>query len=197
MDNITPNTTHEEGNIEEKIVPHFAGPAKNGGKIYKATPHLINTHNNLIARSNIIIILIFLCVFLAGLVITFLAPTGKNSTIDYIGNLLIFSSFVMMIVLLISLPYNISAYNYKMSKIYLEITPDGIKGITTNEEDRYVYFNIDYKNITKIMYNSKQITIYTKDGNAYNYDVFYNPREIYSTILNMSNDQLDFQLQTL
>ena len=151
----------------------------------------------MIVRTNIIIIMMFLCSLLGGLLITFLFGETNHSNIQYIGKFLTFFSFTMIIVLAISIPQNISSYNDMMSKIYLEISPAGISGITVNEGNDYVFFDIPYKNIVEIIYNSKQISIYTLDGNSYIYDTFYNPREIYSSILELSGDQMRLKFKTL
>lgn len=197
MNNTAFNKNDEEFIIDGKIVPHFSGPSKNGGKIFKATPHIINTHNNMVTRSNIIIIMLLLVVLISGLAITFLTDNSSDNPLSYLGNLMIFFSSVIIVIILISIPYNIISFNHKMAKIYLEVNPDGIKGITTNAFNQYVYFSISYKSIKKIIYNSRQITIYTNDGKFFTYDVFYNPREIYSTIISMGGDKVDFQLKTL
>ena len=84
-----------------------------------------------------------------------------------------------------------------MSKIYLEVSPSGISGITLNEDSDYLFFDVPYKNIAEIIYNSKQISIYTFDGRFYTYDTFYNPREIYSSIIELSGDQMNLKFKTL
>ena len=184
-------------NIDDRIIPDFSGPTSKGGKIFKSTPHIINNYINMIIRTNIIIILIFICSLLGGLFISFLFGNTKHSNIQFVGSFLTFFSVIMIIVLAISIPQNIASYNNKMSKIYLEVSPDGISGITINEYNDYVFFDIPYKNIAEIIYNSKQISIYTFDGISYNYDTFYNPREIYSSILELGGDQINLIFKTL
>ena len=135
---------------------------------------------------------------LLGIIISYSVRdiSGSDTLVVYIGDFLIFMSFIMIVLFVLSLPYNISAYNDKMSKIYLEVTSSGIKGITIDEYDEYDFFDVEYSNIEKIVYNSKQISIYCKDGKFYDYNVFYNPHEIYSTIVNMSDIDLDFTYDT-
>ena len=120
-------------NIDDRIIPDFSGPTSKGGKIFKSTPHIINNYINMIIRTNIIIILIFICSLLGGLFISFLFGNTKHSNIQFVGSFLTFFSVIMIIVLAISIPQNIASYNNKMSKIYLEVSPDGISGITINE----------------------------------------------------------------
>ena len=193
MDNVHNNIQ----NIDDRIIPDFSGPTSKGGKIFKSTPHIINNYINMIIRTNIIIIMIFLCSLLGGLLITFLFGETKHSNIQYIGSFLTFFSFTMIVVLGISIPQNIASYNEKMSKIYLEVSPTGISGITLNEDSDYLFFDVHYKNIAEIIYNSKQISIYTFDGRFYTYDTFYNPREIYSSIIELSGDQMNLKFKTL
>ena len=197
MDNTLENTKTSLNSIDEIIIPDFSGPNSRGGKIFKSTPHIINNYTNMLVRSNIITILIFLCTLLGGFFISFLSRWNEDSTISYLGSFLTFFSFIMIVVFAISIPHSLSSYKDKMSKIYLDVSPRGIQGITIDENEDYVWFDILYEDITEILYNSKQISIYTKNGNVYNYDSFYNPREIYSTILAMSDDKLDLKFKTL
>jgi len=197
MDNTLENTKTSLNSIDEIIIPDFSGPNSRGGKIFKSTPHIINNYTNMLVRSNIITILIFLCTLLGGFFISFLSRGNEDSTISYLGSFLTFFSFIMIVVFAISIPHSLSSYKDKMSKIYLDVSPRGIQGITIDENEDYVWFDILYEDITEILYNSKQISIYTKNGNVYNYDSFYNPREIYSTILAMSDDKLDLKFKTL
>jgi len=192
MDNTLENTKTSLNSIDEIIIPDFSGPNSRGGKIFKSTPHIINNYTNMLVRSNIITILIFLCTLLGGFFISFLSrgnevkkpPSSVHRKIS-------------IVVFAISIPHSLSSYKDKMSKIYLDVSPRGIQGITIDENEDYVWFDILYEDITEILYNSKQISIYTKNGNVYNYDSFYNPREIYSTILAMSDDKLDLKFKTL
>ena len=192
MDNIQ----NKSSNIDDTIIPNFSGPTSRGGKIFKSTPHIVNNYINMLIRTNIIVILIFLCAFLGGLFISFIFEDSNNANIKYIGSFLTFFSFVMMIVLAISIPQNIASFNAKMSRIYLEVSPTGISGITINDDNDYVFFEVPYKSVTEIIYNSKQISIYTSDGRFYNYDTFYNPHEIYSSIISMSGDQMKLKFKT-
>lgn len=187
------------GNNEKKlVVPRFSGPTKNGGKVFKATPQLINTHNNKVARSNIILVMFGLVFLLLGLIISYSVRdiSNQDTLLVYIGDFLVFISFIMIVLFVMLLPYNISTYNNKMSKIYLEVTSSGIKGITIDEDEEYVFFDVEYSNIVKIVYNSRQLSIYCKDGRFYDYGVFYNPHEVYSTIVNMSDSDFDFTPDT-
>lgn len=185
-----------DNQIEKRVIPGFSGPTSDG-KVFKATPHLINNCTNTLLRSNIITIIIFLCILIGGFAITVFSNENSKSLFWYVGTFLMFFSLIMILVFAISIPHTLSSYKDKMSKMYLEISSSGVQGITTNEDDDYVWFDIPYGDIADVVYNSKQISIYTTDGNLYSYGIFYNPREIYSDILRISGGKIDLKFKTL
>lgn len=178
-------------------IPGFAGSPKNGKRVFKATPLLINSHNCKTVHSNVIVVVISFVMFITGLVHSVLSGDNDSDTIRLCGNIIVFTSLVAALTSLISTPYAVSSYSRKMSEIYLEINQDGIKGISLNEFNGLFFFDIRYGDIKRIACNSSQIGFYLRDGRYINYNVFYNPHEIYSAIKKITDKQSDFAQQTV
>lgn len=182
---------NENDNIKNiDKLPSFSGPSKNGGRVFKATPHVVNSNESSFIKSNIVSIIFFSVLFIIGIVVYLFSKNSDSSLLNYMSGLVIFFSGIMSAVLAVSLPWAVSSYKKMISKIYIEVSPGGIEGITADENRRYVFFNIGYGDIKDIVYNSMQLSIYLKDGRFFNYNVFYNTREIYNTIVEMGGNKL-------
>ena len=180
----------EDGRVNYIESPIFAGPSKDGGKIFKANPRMAKNRANRLILGNVIIFMLCIVAIICG-IFCCVSDMGQNMILNYIGQLIIIFSAAIMIVLAVTGVKSISDFNNKMSKIYIQIEHDRMKGLTLDREERFVYFDVAYTEIEKIKYNAKIIIIYLKNGKFVDYNVFYNPREIYTTIRNFAN--IDFE----
>lgn len=168
-------------------LPAFPGPSKNGGKIFKANPNIVNAHQTRVVRSNTIGLIFFLFLFIISLGLTFAAKSSGSDNFYYISAILLFCSSIMSVIQLFTIPNTLHSYSEKISKIFLEVSPLGIKGLTIDYDGNFLIFEAEYGNVQKVIYNPRRLSILLKDGTAYNYDVFCNTHEIYSLINQMSN----------
>lgn len=176
--------------LKPEDLPAFAGPSKNGGKVFKANPNIVNTNQTQMIRSNTIGLIFFLLVFVASLGLTIAAKSAESELFYYICINLLFFSAIMTIVQIFAIPNTLRSYSNQISKIFLEVSPAGIKGLTTDYNGNFLVFESAYNNIQRVIYNPRHLSILLKDGTSYDYDVFCNTREIYSLINQMSGDVL-------
>ena len=180
----------EAGRVNYIESPIFAGPSKDGGKIFKANPRIAKNRANRLALGNIIMFMLCVVALICG-IFCCVSDMGQNLVLNYIGQLIITFSVVIIMVLAVTGTKSVSDFNNKMSKVYIQIDRDRMKGLTLDREERFVYFDVAYTEVEKIKYNPKIIIIYLKNGKYVDYDSFYNPREIYTTIRNFAN--IDFE----
>lgn len=170
--------------------PYFAGPSKDGGKVFKANPRLVSERNSHIIQSNIIFIMLCILALILGVVLC-VTSSESNSIQNNAGQVVIIFSIAMMIILGVTGPQTMAEYNRKMSQIYIEVSKDRVRGMTIDKDEHYVYFDVPYSEISHIVYNSKLIVIHLKTGKYLDFDVFYSPREIYQAIAERGGTSLN------
>lgn len=140
--------------------------------------------------SNTISLIFFLLVFIISLGLTFAAKSSDSENFYYISAMILFFSAIIAIIQLFSIPNTLHSYSDKISKIFLEVSPLGIKGLTTDYNGNFLIFEAAYNELQRVIYNPRHLSILLKDVSIYEYDVFCNTHEIYSLIDEMSNKVL-------
>ena len=180
MNNFTNKT-------KNAFVPDFAGVKKPDCKIYKGTPHIINKNRNSLIFANVITIVLCIFCMIFSAIVSVVAGTNNQPVQDLCHLIFMFSCIAAILTLCAFSPMIIS-FNKTMSKIYLCISHDGIEGITKNQSNRFVYYKLTYDELDSIVYTIDDVVIKTTTGELLIYDVFYDPREIYKTIFQMSGE---------
>ena len=169
------------------FVPNFTGMKSSDCKIYTGTPHIINKNRNSLIFANAITIVLCIVCMITCAIVSVIAGAGNQSIQDLCHLIIMFSCIAVVLTLCAFSPM-ISSFNKTMSKIYLCVSHEGIEGITKNQNNKFVHYNLTYDELDSIVYTMSDVVIKTTTGELLIYDVFYDPHEIYKTIFQMSGE---------
>ncbi len=173
--------------MQKFVVPCRVSPKDSSRKIFRANPRCVMQGKNKIVRTNVLSISLFILAFFVGIVLS----TGSVGEANIqTGQVMMLCAVIMIVVLAISMPYSLSKYNSMMARVHIEALEDHIKGVTIDENDSYISFNVPYARVKKIEYDKKTLVIILVDGKRYQFDVFNNPRDVYKEIEEIRKENL-------
>lgn len=175
-------------NIQASTQPCEETEKKNR-RIFRPVKQFIKNQNNMIINSNILIIMICVIIILIGVIINFTEMGQSGEEPVYIGNILIIISIIMIVAVVMTIFQSLSGHRRDMDSIYLEVNEDGLKGITIDERNVLMFFEVPYEQIKSVVYNNRQVSIHLHEDKSFYYSSFCNTREIYSVITSMMKEK--------